>query len=172
MADTPQLDVTLGGLSAALRTLDKAAERSDVVIQRALKRIGFQVQATAMEYAPRSATDTDSRKAKKQAGSSKPRKKRKPIPGGQGGTEPGGLERSIEFEVRGSDVEIFVADNSDAGPYAWIIHEEKGNLWKNRGLGTVSKGQKADEKFITRAIEDEENAALLIIQSEIDAILT
>jgi hypothetical protein len=67
--------------------------------------------------------------------------------------KPGGLMRSIAFRVSDGSAEIFVAANSEAGRYAFRMHEEKGKSWWNRGPGTVAKGSRADEKFITRAIE-------------------
>lgn len=70
---------------------------------------------------------------------------------------PGGLERSIEWEVRGKgfamEAEIFVAANAEAGKYAKRIHDEKGKTWRKRGPGTVAKGARADDKFVSRAAE-------------------
>lgn len=70
---------------------------------------------------------------------------------------PGGLERSIEMEFSQAELrgEVFVADNSEAGKYAARIHDEKLITWHNRGIGTIAKGQQADEFFIERALESE-----------------
>ena len=72
--------------------------------------------------------------------------------------EPGGLERSISAAVdgEGHDISIacFVRTPSEAQAYANVIHNEKGKRWHNRGLGTRAKGEKADEKFIERARDD------------------
>ena len=72
--------------------------------------------------------------------------------------EPGGLERSISAAVdgEGHDMSIacFVRTPSEAQAYANVIHNEKGKRWHNRGLGTRAKGEKADEKFIERARDD------------------
>lgn len=70
---------------------------------------------------------------------------------------PGGLERSIQWEVRGKGLamegEVYVAANAEAGKYAKRIHDEKGKTWRRRGPGTVAKGARADDKFVSRAAE-------------------
>lgn len=71
---------------------------------------------------------------------------------------PGGLERSIQWRMRGrglaQDAEVYVAANAEAGKYAARIHDEKGRSWFKRGPGTVAKGAKADDKYILRAVEE------------------
>lgn len=64
---------------------------------------------------------------------------------------PGGLERSIQFESDEEKMEVFVASNAEAGEYASIIHDMKGVKWKERGPGTQAKGDRADDKFVERA---------------------
>lgn len=85
--------------------------------------------------------------------------------------EPGGLERSISATVDqfGEDINAccYVRTPSDAQAYANVIHNEKGKRWHNRGLGTRAKGDKADEKFIERARDDN----LLRYFSKMDAAL-
>lgn len=69
---------------------------------------------------------------------------------------PGGLEKSIKYKIIGTkepDGMIYVARNAPAGKYAARIHDEKGKTWRKRGLGTVAKGARADDKYILRAIE-------------------
>ena len=71
----------------------------------------------------------------------------------------GGLEKSIthtvEFGGQGQqEAHIFVPKNSAAGAYANYIHNMKGKKWFKRGVGTVAKGARADEKFIYRAVHD------------------
>lgn len=72
--------------------------------------------------------------------------------------EPGGLERSISSTVEGTghdtSVSCYVRQPSEAQAYANVIHNQKGTRWRNRGLGTRAKGEKADEKFIERARDD------------------
>ncbi len=72
--------------------------------------------------------------------------------------KPGGLERSI-LSTSGVSMavlafaEVYVPASSEAAAYAAKIHDEKGRTWRNRGAGTIAKGSRADEKFITRALE-------------------
>lgn len=81
---------------------------------------------------------------------------------------PGGLEESVEFEVNAQKLElsVFVADNSKARKYAKRIHDEKGVSWKKRGPGTVAKGARADDKFIERALKENETHIGAIIEDE------
>lgn len=74
---------------------------------------------------------------------------------------PGGLEKSITYSVEFGgqgqqeiEAHIFVPKNSAAGAYANYIHNMKGKKWIKRGVGTVAKGARADEKFIYRAVHD------------------
>jgi len=66
----------------------------------------------------------------------------------------GGLEKSIQMEVKPEGACVFVPSNSMAGKYAKVIHDMKGVRWWRRGLGTQRKGAQADEKFIERALHD------------------
>lgn len=66
---------------------------------------------------------------------------------------------------------IFVATNSEAGKYAFRIHEQKGTAWKNRGPGTIAKGSQADDKFIVRAINDTRPQQIAILQDELKKAL-
>lgn len=70
---------------------------------------------------------------------------------GEGWKNPGGLERSIKFQSGADSVEVYVASNAEAGEYAHIIHDMKGQKWHERGPGTQAKGEQADDKFIERA---------------------
>lgn len=81
---------------------------------------------------------------------------------------PGMLEQSIQVDVRGMEGEIYVAANSPGGPYAHYIHEMKHKLWFNRGPGTVAKGDRADEKFITRAVEGNIDAIQRIMDNALE----
>lgn len=69
---------------------------------------------------------------------------------------PGRLVDSIEQQVMGDEASIFVSTNSPAGKYAEYIHDKKGKPggWQKRGPGTKAKGNRADEKFIERAVMD------------------
>lgn len=65
---------------------------------------------------------------------------------------------------------IFVAANSEAGKYAARIHDKKGIDWENRGIGTIAKGPQADDKFIERALEVNEDAIRMLIEAEMDKV--
>lgn len=86
--------------------------------------------------------------------------------------KPGGLERSIAMSVNKDDLSgrVFVAANSEAGKYAGMIHDEKGESWHNRGYGTIAKGPRADEKFIERALKDNEDNVRRVIDHEIGKV--
>lgn len=75
-------------------------------------------------------------------------------PGSTSRPKPGSLQNSISIRAATAEVAILVPSNSPAGKYAWKIHNEKGQTWRNRGPGTVAKGVQADTKFIERAISD------------------
>ncbi len=79
-------------------------------------------------------------------------------------TMPGGLERSIFCESDDKRASVFVPLNSEAAKYARYIHDEKGKRWFNRGAGTIAKGQRADDKFIARAIHDNKSKFLAILK--------
>jgi len=64
--------------------------------------------------------------------------------------DEGDLERGITFQVIDGGVRVYVPINTPAGKYAERMH----NGEYNRGPGTVSKGPRADRKYITRAVND------------------
>jgi hypothetical protein len=87
-------------------------------------------------------------------------------------TTPGGLEKSIEYEVKGDTCSVFVAENAYCKTkkgfnYAKRIHDEKGKSWRNRGPGTIAKGSRADDKFVERAIRDNQDKFLDVFKSEL-----
>lgn len=135
-------------------------------LSRANYRIGALVKDTAVKYAPKSPTTAERKKRSNATkaqwkAAAKRRKKRS-----TSRDKPGGLMRSITFLSNPRHSEIFVALNSEAGKYAIRIHDEKGRSWHKRGPGTVAKGPEADDKFIERAVKDNENDILKILQNE------
>ena len=141
----------LDAVNAALRNLTKVAPQA---ARRAMSRCGLIAVREAKANAPRSPT-------MKQHSATLKRKKRTARR-----MLPGGLEKSIEFEATETGCSVFVASNSQAGRYARRIHDEKGVTWRNRGPGTIAKGDRADDKFISRAIADNGGQFLEILAGE------
>ena len=108
------------------------------------------VHADSVRNAPRGPTQA------MRAALRKTKRKTKRAPRGHSRAKRGGLERSIEFALNPAGLEgvVYVAANSEAGAYAGRIHDQKGDTWHNRGPGTITKGARADEKFIARAVGD------------------
>ncbi len=188
-----QVSIHLPGLKAALRELDRASGQTRDGIRRALFRIGATVKRTAVRYAPISPTTAMLRRFQKAGGAegttifSGTGKNRRRVtltgfyanrldallsddPQSESGPKPGGLMRSITFASDADTAEIFVPSNSEAGKYARKIHDDKGISWWKRGPGTQAKGPQAREKFILRAIQDNEDTALKIIDSEMEKV--
>jgi hypothetical protein len=83
---------------------------------------------------------------------------------------PGRLTDSIEFQKMLGEVSIYCASNSRAGKYARYIHDggpHGSGEWQNRGAGTVRKGARADDKFIERAVNGNDEKIRVILESEI-----
>lgn len=146
-----------------------------------LGRVGIQIQAEAIKNAPRSAKMSQSRKFKVNKDGTVSLKKRRTKrqraadkkrrnPRATTRAKPGGLEQSIDWDVNKNDssVSIFVSGNSPAAKYAETIHDGKGVKWKNRGVGTQAKGERADDKYIKRAVEENEETARKFIWDMID----
>ena len=140
-------DVKTDGGRDIVLFIEKSGRFATAGVARGMDRIGKAVVKRAFEYAPKSPTRTQVTHTLKV----KRRSKRQ--------CTPGGLERSIKHEVlkesgKHPAASVFIAQNAEAGKYAKRIHDEKGVTWWKRGPGTRAKGSKADEKFISRAIED------------------
>lgn len=84
---------------------------------------------------------------------------------------PGGLEKSIGMKVDDESICVFVPSSAAAGDYAHYIHDMKNVLWRKRGLGTRNKGPQADEKFIYRAIHDNEERITKALQTQMEKAL-
>lgn len=127
------------------------------------RRIGLHCQREAKKNAPRSPT-------RKQINATLVRKKRTSRQ-----TFPGGLEKSIEYDYSQegieSQVSVFVPENSPAGKYAKRIHDEKGSSWHKRGVGTQAKGARADDKFIERAVKDNQEHYQTMLVNALDGAI-
>jgi hypothetical protein len=152
------MEISVSGEKELLQWIDNISHQCPIAAKRAMVRCGLLAVREAKANAPRSPTN-------KILSSTLKRKKRTSRK-----TTPGGLEKSIEYEASPVHCSVYVARNSFAGKYAKRIHDEKGSSWRNRGAGTVAKGSRADDKFILRAIQDNEGNFIKIIQSEMGKI--
>lgn len=154
--------IEIKGVREAMETLSRVARDSVAATKSALTRIGFLAQREARRNAPISPSRTQiiRQRTTRRAVTRKARATSRPA--------PGQLVNSIDKEVSPDQVAIFVAANSAAGKYAYRMHELKNQPggWRNRGPGTIAKGERADEKFIERAILDNAGNILDIIKAE------
>ena len=155
-----EVTIELKGVPEALDILRRVAKDGEKATLHAMRSIGLLVQREAKKNAPRSPSRGQLNKQRKtnRKVTRKARATSRPA--------PGSLENSIERETTSDSARIFVAANSAAGKYGYKIHEEKGSAWNKRGVGTVAKGSRADEKFILRAIVDNEGKIMEIIKAE------
>lgn len=153
------------GMDDLQRTLNGLAAELPHALGRGLSRIGLLAQREAKAYAPRSPTNAQLSATLKR----KRRTARKMF--------PGGLEKSIEWELVGDapliGCSVFIAQNGYSVSkhgynYARKIHDERGITWRNLGPGSVAKNTsgKVGEKFIQRAIEDNATKFVRILQDE------
>jgi len=159
------MQVAVHGIEAVLSELGSVSAYVAQARHRALTRCAILAHRESIRNAPRSPSQSIKNKLRKTT------RKVKRNPRATSRPKPGGLERSIDFSATADDAEIFVAQNGEAGKYAYRIHEEGPNgsgKWRNPGPGTIVKGARAGDKFIERAITDNQDNFLRIIRSEID----
>lgn len=154
----------INGASAVIGMLNHLPEIQHRAVHAALISCGKLAMRQAKDNAPKSPTNA-------QLSATLKRKKRTARK-----TYPGGLEQSIRYEVQGvgrdSECSVFVPSNGPATTktgycYAPRIHDEKGKSWRNRGPGTIAKGSRADDKFIERAIRDNQDKFFKYIETEV-----
>ena len=145
--------------------LSRLAQIARPVTHKALDRCGRLAQREAISNAPRSPTQAQKNALRK----TKRKVTRKATAHSR--TMPGGLEKSIGMKVGIDNASVFVASNSQAGRYGARIHDGKGKSWRNRGAGTIAKGARADDKFIERAIKDNQGNFLTLINDEMQKAL-
>jgi hypothetical protein len=159
------MQVAVNGLTDALNDLASVSAYVAQARVRALTRCAMIAHRDSIRNAPRSPSQKIKTAMRKTTRKVKRNDRATSRP------KPGGLERSIDFSVTSETAEIFVARNGEAGKYAYRIHEEGPNgsgKWRNPGPGTIAKGARAGDKFIERAITDNQDNFLRIIKSEID----
>lgn len=132
-------------ISGGLARLNRVIAEKHAI---ALRRATLLVHRESVMNAPRSPTSAQLFRLRKTKG------KTRRNPGAHSRPKPGGLRRSIEFDVKPKFGEVYVALNSEAGKYAAKIHDERYITWTNRGPGTVALGERARELFIERAVND------------------
>lgn len=170
------------GLGAIIKEVAKAHKAHVDAIRQALKDTAIVMHRDSKRNAPRSPTAAQARAERKakwiaKHGNTKGFAKAQKAglarrqPNSHSRAMPGGLEHSIRWEMKGSglssDAEIFVARNAEAGKYAKYIHDMKGIKWRKRGVGTVGKGERADDKYIERAVKANEG----LYKQNLDKIL-
>jgi len=149
----------IGAEIAMLRA--SAAGVRDKALPRAMLKCGLIARDEARRNAPISPTQ------KTKNNLHKTKSKRAAGERSTSRAKPGGLIRAISTKSGPDNAEVFVATNSEAGKYAFRIHEEKGISWHERGPGTIQRGARADDKFIERAINDNQDEFARIIKTEI-----
>ena len=156
-----ELDATLKNVEQAFTELRRVAKDVPKASRRALTRIARIAHREARKNAPHgpSASQIKAKRKTKRKVKRKNRAYSRPA--------PGGLERSLAYTADQNEAVIFVAANSEAGKYGYRLHEEKGLTWKKRGPGTQAKGARADDKFITRAVINNEGNFLEILTDEV-----
>ena len=162
----------LTGVNDVLNHLDRVSAAAKAGALCGLQKAALLVHRESIKNCPRSPTMAQIKRDRKTRKDTSKRRKAS----AHTRAKPGGLERSIEFEVvdRGSSATayVFVAGNSEAGRYAKRVHDEKGKTWQNRGIGTIAKGTRADDKFIERAVAKNSGKIGAIIKREIDKAIT
>lgn len=153
------------------RWLQKKQQAVRASSGRANYRIAQTVKDTSVKYAPKSPTQSEKRARSNATAAQWKAARARRSSRSTSRTTPGGLMRSISARSTDEFAEVFVAANSEAGKYAFGIHELKGRTWRKRGPGTVAKGSKADDKFITRAIDDRAKDIVSIHQDAINKAL-
>jgi hypothetical protein len=150
----------IGAEIALLRA--SAAGVRDKALLRAMLKCGLIARDEARRNAPISPTQSLINNTRKTSKRSKTQDR------STGRAKPGGLERSIKWRAEPDNAVVFVASNSEAGKYALKIHDEKGISWFKLGPGSVAKkGGRVDDKFIERAINDNQDEFARIIKTEI-----
>lgn len=144
-----------GGM--VVQMLDELQEQVMQSVRKGITRACLIVHRSSVRNAPISPTNAQYSKAVLKR---KKRTKRR--------MHPGGLCRSIEWELNGNEGAVFIASNSEAAKYAKVIHDMKGVRWKRRGPGTIAKGSLADDKFIERALAQNHRAITNIIEKSVE----
>ena len=154
------------GVDSLVRSLAALPSQARSCARRGLERAALLVHRDAIAYAPRSPsaeilkglrkTTRDTSKQKRPRATSRPK--------------PGGLERSISFgvDMAGLDASVYVASNAEGGQYAVKMHDERGKSWQNLGPGSIAKGGRVGDKFIERALADNQANVESVLREELE----
>lgn len=138
-----------GELSSALSGLNSQIAKQ---LRSAIVKATLLVHRESVNNAPRSPTMAQIQATRKT------NRRGKKNPRATSRAKPGGLRRSIEWNVDGTEGEVFVAANSEAGTYAGKMHDERYITWRNLGVGSIALGGRVRDKFIERAVDDNQKA--------------
>lgn len=156
------------GLTELLKSMMLVDQKVRGVVTTALTFGSGKIRTRAQEYCPISPTQAQKNRLRKTT--RKVTRKATTI----SRVKPGGLRRSIDFEVDRDalSASIFVASNSEGGAYAQYIHDGRGTSWNNLGPGSVAanKSGEVDGKFIERAVNAEAEELLKYIDAKLRKI--
>ena|GEM_PF-5770762 len=128
--------IEVKGMDDLMRGIDGMAVQVQSASERALKATAKTIWTVAKQNAPRSPSSGQIKANRK----TNRKTKRKPTATSR--PAPGGLERSISYEVFGSkEASIFVPSNSEAGTYAEFIHD-----CRVPGARPIIRGPRGGEK--------------------------
>jgi len=164
------VDVKLIGFDRVLKDLARVKNEAPKSLERIHYRISTRWRDFAVRYAPKSPTDKERKKQSRATAAQWKAARKRRSKTSTSRRKPGGLMHSITARSNEKFAEVFVPVNSEAGGYAFKMHEEKGQTWFKRGAGTIAKGAKADAKYITRAGEDEAPRFIEIINDELERL--
>ena len=151
--------------------LTKVPQAVQKAMRKAMEGVGLRVCAEAKANAPVSPTEAELDREYERTHGRKSEKKRKQsvrYRRRKHRATPGGLEKSIRVRTDARGACIYVPRSDPAGAYAHYIHDMKNVLWYRRGIGTRRKGDRADEKFIDRAIKDNVGKINATLQAALD----
>lgn len=158
------MSADIKGAEGLIRAFAGVSKQIEAANQQALTRIAARIQPIAKNYCPRSPTQEQRNSVRKTKRDTSKQKN----PRATSRAKPGGLERSIESEVKPGEACIFVANNSEAGSYALKMHDERYQSWNKLGIGSIAKsaGNPVGEKFIERAINDNIDNIKAVFENE------
>lgn len=153
------------GTTELLNALLLVSTKTRKVVQDALTVGAGKIRSKAQGFCPISPTQAQKNRLRKT--------KRKVTRKSTATTraKPGGLRRSIDFEVDKIKMTatIFVASNSEGGKYAARIHDGQGSSWNKLGPGSIAanKSGKVGGEFIERAIAEDADKLTAYIDAKL-----